>query len=148
MKKTLWMFLFVLSLSILAIGCSTGTTKDDGNIDERFDNMQKIEVSAADDSTVTSISENQELEGFVEALKIEAWDPAELPANAEEGNAFKLFQEDTVKMFDSKKKERKLSEVAVLITYNDTPYVTFSTKGFSFHFNVPNDVTEYLNSIK
>lgn len=146
MKKSMMMFLLVVSVSVLFMGCSAGKESDDSNIGDSFKKTQKVEVISSDGSVVTTISDDNGIKNFVDALKIDEWDSADIPSGATEGKTFKMYQEDTAKLGESEKQKDNLSEIATMTTYTDVPYVKFNLKSFSFNFKVPKDVAEYLNS--
>ena len=145
MKKGM-MFLFVVSLSVLLVGCGTGKKKDDSSVGDSFENTQKIEVTSSDGSDVTTISDDNDIKEFVDAVKIDEWDSEDIPSDATEDKTFKMYQIDTVKSGDSKNQNDDLSEIANMTTYKEVPNVKFNVKSFSFDFKVPKEVSEYLDS--
>lgn len=140
------MFLLVISLSVLLVGCSTEKKNDNKSVDDSFENTQKVEVISSGSSDVTTISDDNEIKNFVDVLKIDEWDLEDIPSGATEGKTFKIYQKDTIKLGESEDQNEDLNEVATLTTYKDVPNVEFNVKGLSFSFKVPKDVTEYLNS--
>ena len=139
------MFLFVISLSVLLVGCGTGDAKDECSVDDSFENTQKIEVISSDGSQIKTISDDQAIEEFIDAIKIDEWDLEDIPSNATEDKTFKMYHKSTVKAGDSKDKNNDLSEVATMTTYKDTPNVKFNIKSFSFDFKIPKEASEYLD---
>lgn len=151
MRKILMSFLFVTGVSFILGGCNTGDNNaNDSNWTDSFEKTQEVEVISSDDSDITTISNGNDIENFVEALKIDEWNLSDIPSGATKGNIFKMYQEDTVKLFrkadKQKKKKDNLIEIATLTSYKDIPYIKFSFKKFSFVFKVPGQVAEYLNS--
>lgn len=145
MKKSIMMFLLGISVLFLLIGCNIGKKSDDSDIGDSFEKTQKIEVIPLDGSDDTTISDDKDIKDFVDALRIDKWDSADIPLGATEGKSFKMYQKDTVKLGDSENPKNDLSEVATMTTYKDVPYLKFSVKDFSFNFKIPEDVSEYLN---
>ena len=144
------MFLIVVIVSTLLVGCSTGKTNDDNDLTANFEKTQKIEVISSDDSDIiTTISDNKDIENFVDALKMDDWDwdSVDIPSGAMEGKTFKIYRKDAAKFSLSKKHKDNLNEVATMTTYEDVPYIKLSLKKFSFNFKVPEEVHEYLNSM-
>lgn len=151
MKKGLMMFLIVVIVSTLLVGCSTGKKNDDNNLTSNFEKTQKIEVVSSDDSDIiTTISDNKDIENFVDRLKMDDWDwdAVDIPSGAIKGKTFKVYRKDAAKFSWSKKQNDNLNEVATMTTYEDVPYIKLSLKKFSFNFKVPEEVHEYLNSIE
>ena len=151
MKKGLMMFLTAIIVSTLLVGCSTEKKNDDNSLTGNFENTQKIEVISSDDSDIiTTISDDKDIENFVDALKMDDWDwdSVDIPSEATEGNIFKIYRKDAAKLTWSNKKKDNLNEVATMTTYKNVPYIKFSLKSFSFNFKVPEEVHDYLNSIE
>ncbi len=151
MKKGLMMILIVVIVSTLLVGCSTGKKNDDSSIAGSFEKTQKIEIISSDDSDIIkTISDNKDIENFVDALKMDDWDwePVELPSEAIKGNTFKMYRKDAAKFSWSRKQKDNLNEVATMTSYKNVPYIKFSLKSFSFNFKVPEEVHEYLNSVE
>ena|SRR5699024_7983279 len=140
------MFLFVISLSVLIVGCGTVKEKEDKSVGDSFKNTNKIEVMTPDNSDVMTISDDNDIKEFVDAIKIDKWDSGDIPSAATEDKTFKMHQKDTVKLGDSENQDEDLREVATMTTYRDASYIKFDVKGFSFDFKVPKEVSEYLNS--
>ncbi len=143
------MFLLGVIGSILLVGCSTGKGNDDIDLIGNFEETQKIEIILSDDSEIiTTISDDKDIENFVDALKMDDWDPVEIPTEAIKGKTFKIYRKDAAKLSWSAKQKDKLKEVATMTTYEDVPYIKFNLKKFSFSFEVPAEVHEYLNSLE
>ncbi|GGB40462.1 hypothetical protein F3157_16970 [Virgibacillus dakarensis] len=68
MKKGMMIFLLVVSVSILLMGCGTGKKNDDSGLADSFEKTQKVEVFSSDGSDVTTISDDNDIENFVDAL--------------------------------------------------------------------------------
>jgi hypothetical protein len=145
MKKGLIMFLLVVSVSVLLIGCDTDKEIDDSSIGDSFEKTQKVEVIPSDGSDVTTISDDNDIKEFVDALKIDQWDSEDVPSEATEAKIFKMYQKDTAKFGESENKNDDLNEVATMTTYKDVPNIKFNVEGFSFDFKIPKEVAEYLN---
>jgi hypothetical protein len=148
MKKGMMMFLFVVSVSVLLVGCGADKKSDGSNVGDSFEKTQKIEVIPTDGSDVTTISDDNDIKEFVDALKIDQWDSEDNSSGATEDKTFKMYQKDTVKLGESEKQNDDLNEVATMTTYKDVPNVKFNVEGFSLNFKIPKDVAKYLNSIQ
>ncbi|UOQ49764.1 hypothetical protein MUN88_06710 [Gracilibacillus caseinilyticus] len=142
MKKTLLSFLLVMvSVSFTLVGCNSGNDNTNSEWKNEFKKAQKIDVVSPDSfDVIMSISEDAEIENFIESLKIDNWDLADIPSDANKGIIFKMYQEVGAAG------DGGLEEVATMTTFKDTPHIEFSFKGFSFGFKVPEEVVDYLNS--
>lgn len=142
MKKIYVTALFMLSLSLLLMGCSE--EKDDLGIEK----AQKVEVVSVDnpDSVVTSIDNQKDIDEFVNKLKIDKWTSKELPSDVSKSGNYIMYQNQTIKL--NEKNSKELKEIATITTYKDIPYITLRTSKLSFDFKVPKDVAEYLASME
>lgn len=93
-----------------------------------------------------TIDNKDDINVFVNKLKIDKWGIVDIPSNATKRNIYKLYQEGTVKLGESNTNEKELKQIASIITYKDSPYIKFRTKKLSFSFKVPKDVAEYLSN--
>ncbi|WP_028402341.1 hypothetical protein [Ectobacillus panaciterrae] len=147
MKKVYMIFISILSISIFLFGCSTKekAIKEDFGLEK----VQKIEVSSVDNpELVLNVIDNKEnVNKFMNALKVDKWSIADIPSNATKENIYKMYQEETIKFGESSNKdEKKLKQIATIITYEDSPYINVKTKNLNFNFNVPKDVSKYLSN--
>ena len=66
MKKGMMMFLLVMSVSIFLMGCSSGNKNgDDDSLIDSFKKTQKIEVVSPEGDVITSISDDKDIENFI-----------------------------------------------------------------------------------
>ena len=148
MKKVYLTVIFVLSISILLIGCS----KEQENKKEDFgiEKVQKIEtLSVENPESILSIIDNKDdVNDFVNKLMIHKWSNEDIPSNATKSSIYKMYQEDTVKLGENNTNEKELKQIATITTYKDIPYINFQTEKLHFSFKVPKDVAEYLSSKK
>ncbi|MFJ7941753.1 hypothetical protein ACIQYG_25305 [Peribacillus sp. NPDC096622] len=143
MKKISMIFIFV---SVLLFGCSN--EKKDLKEDPGLYKSQKIEVSSEENpELVLSVIDNQdEVNEFVNTLKIDKWLIADTPSDSTEGYIYKMYQEDTVKLGEPNTDKKELKQIATIITYKDSPYIELRTKKLHLNFKVPKDVAEYLSN--
>ncbi len=106
---------------------------------------KKIEVISPDGSDITTISDANDINNFIDALKLDEWALEDIPSETTKGKTFKIYQKDTVKLGESENQNDNLNEVATMTTYKDVPYVKIIMKSLSFNFKVPKDVAEYLH---
>lgn len=150
MKKGLMLFLLVISVSLILAGCNTGEKNTDNRSwTNTLGKAQKVKIISPDGSDViTSISDDKDIENFIDAVKVDEWNSADIPSGATKGKMYKMYQEDTVKLGESNKQTGNLNEIVTMTTYKNVPYIKFSFKSYSFNFKVPEDVSEYLNNKK
>ena len=144
MKKVCTILIFVFSISILLFGCSK--EKEDMTEDFGLEKTQKIEVSSVENpELVFNVIDNKDdINEFVNKLNVNKWSIVDIPSNITKGNIYKMYQEDTVKLGESNTEE--LKQIATIITYKDSPYISLKTKKLNFSFKVPKDVAKYLSN--
>ena len=140
--------MIILVLSVL-MGCSSGKKNESTDFVDDLDATQKIEVVSREDSIIATISDNKELENFVEMLKIEdwEWDVSTIPSDTSEEKTFKFYRKDASNINVLGKGKNQLYEVATLTTYEDVPYITFQIHALSLNAKIPTEVHQYLNEI-
>ncbi|HHY74313.1 MAG TPA: hypothetical protein GX497_14030 [Bacillus bacterium] len=145
MRKVYLTAIFILSLSIILIGCSK--EKEDTKDNFGFEKTQKIEMYSVEnpESALSIIDNKDDINDFVNRLKTHKWSVEDIPSNATESNFYKMYQQDTIKLGENNINEKELKQIATIITYKDSPYIKFQTKNLDFSFKVPKDVTEYLS---
>lgn len=111
---------------------------------------QKIEVISSDDgSVIQTLTSNEDIENFINNLKMETWDYVSPPANETEKQfEFIMYQEDTLKLGETKKKNPELHEMGKLIVYKDISNLTFELPLIKFTVILPEDVNHYLHHFK
>lgn len=142
--------IFVILLSVLLLtgfaGCgfnvNNGFNIDD--YDDTINNSDRIDV-IIDDKRVDMISGHNNIEDFVNAVKLDEWKIKELPKDAKKDAEFVIYKNKTKKE-GSKDNSTKFIQVAKIITYKDINYVTLSIAKMEFNFKIPDDVSDYLNT--
>lgn len=148
MKKIYLTVIFVLSLSILLIGCSK--EQENKKEDLGLEKIQKIEIFPVEnpESVISIIDNKDDINHFVNKLMIHKWSNEDIPSNASKSSIYKLYQQDTVKLGENNTNEKDLKQIATITTYKDISYINFQTEKLNFSFKVPKDVAEYLSSMK
>ncbi|MCF8890771.1 hypothetical protein [Priestia megaterium] len=149
MKKVYIGVTAALSISILLFGCSSKEKDVKEEVNLGFDQAKKVEVSSVNhpDVVVNTIDKQQDINTFINKLKVDKWDAAEIPADAKKENVYKIYQEGTVKLGESSNKnEKELQQVATVTTYKGISYIDVEIKNLNLNLKVPNDVSEYLSS--
>ncbi|CAM4270924.1 hypothetical protein BAMA_20815 [Bacillus manliponensis] len=146
MKKVCMIFLFIFSMSIFLIGCNAEKKEVKAEFDT--EKVQKIEVSSVEnpEQILHVMETKKDMKEFTETLQIDKWDTATIPSDAVEEYTYKLYQEDTIKLGESKADKRELKHVGTIITYKNSPYIQLKSKKLTFNFKVPKDVTEQLSN--
>ncbi|MFE0565866.1 hypothetical protein ACFW1D_25665 [Priestia megaterium] len=149
MKKVYIGVIAALSISILLFGCSSKEKEMKEDVNLGFDQAKKVEVSSVNhpDVVVNTIDKQQDINTFINKLKVDKWNASEIPADAKKENVYKMYQEGTVKLGESSNKGKKdLKQVAAVTTYKGIPYIDVEIKNLNLQLKVPNDVSEYLSS--
>ncbi|MGP0689660.1 hypothetical protein ACW5UC_24245 [Priestia aryabhattai] len=148
MKKVYIGIIAALSVSILLFGCSSKEKEMKEDVNLGFDQAKKIEVSSTNhpDVVLNTIDKQQDINTFINKLKVDKWNVAEIPDDAKKENVYKMYQEETVKLGESSNKGKKdLKQVATVTTYKGIPYIDVEIKNLNLKLKVPNDVSEYLS---
>lgn len=140
MKKPL--ALFALLCALLLSGCQTALLPRDAAA-----RAQRVEIAdAAAGESLDVLESERSLEAFVEALKLEDWQMAELPEGAELEGLFTLYQEDFfAALFRGEPAE--LQEICTLCSYREVPYLTIQTGLGDISFFIPESAAAYLHSL-
>ncbi|MHC5530690.1 hypothetical protein [Priestia megaterium] len=149
MKKVYIGVIAALSISILLFGCNSKEKEMKEDVNLGFDQAKKVEVSSVNHSDVVlnTIDKQQDINTFINKLKVDKWNVADLPADAKKENVYKMYQEGTVKLGEASNKGKKeLKQVAIITTYKGIPYIDVEIKNLNLKLKVPNDVSEYLSS--
>jgi hypothetical protein len=149
MKKVYIGVIVALSISILLFGCSSKEKEMKENVDLGFDQAKKVKVSSVNhpEIVLNTIDKKQDIHTFINKLKVDKWNVADLPADAKKENVYKMYQEETVKLGEvSNKGKKELKQVATITTYKGIPYIDVEIKNLNLKLKVPNDVSEYLSS--
>ncbi|MEI4529252.1 hypothetical protein [Priestia megaterium] len=149
MKKVYIGVIAALSISILLFGCSSKEKDMKEDVNLGFDQAKKVEVSSVNhpDVVLNTIDKQQDINTFINKLKVDKWNVADLPADAKKENVYKMYQEGTAKLGETSNKGKKeLKQVATITTYKGIPYIDVEIKNLNLKLRVPNDVSEYLSS--
>ena len=116
--------------------------------DLNLEKAQKIEVLSVDNqkSVLNVITSKTDINEFVHSLQMDKWRIKDIPLNVTREKIYKMYQEDTTKLGESSTDKKELKQIATIITYKDSPYITFKIKKLNLSFKVPKDVEEYLSS--
>lgn len=91
MKK---IFISSLMLALLLCGCQSGGNTDSSDFGDDLSKAQEIAVIPADTSDVSeTITADEDIKAFIEALDLESWKLKPLSEGASEIGSFGLSQE-------------------------------------------------------
>lgn len=131
-----WVVLILSTIMLTTTGCGGSKEFSEDEMSESLTKSQKIEVKSVKDSSVVYSTTNQtDIHGFVEKLKLEEWETASIPEKAEAHYEYILH-------YDS-----GADDTNRLISYKNTPYIKYTMWKLSFGFQVPDDVADFLNDI-
>jgi hypothetical protein len=138
----LWTAAFLL---LLLWGCRADPSADISAYQEEIGKAQEILVMAPDTGeTLKTITEKEDIDAFVEALKLEQWTLQAIPKEAEKIGAFRLSQETTVH-FGQTSAGQTMQEICTLTLYSGSR-VDLEFLGIHLNFSIGLDPGEYLTS--
>lgn len=131
-------------LCLLALaGCTAGAGFDAGE----FSKAQKIVVADAGGTERAVLTEEADIEAFVEAMDVARWRMAELPEGLTPSGSFTLWQTETVTVLVGEKEARAL-EICTFQCYEEGAYLTVDTglAGIVLTLSIPQTAADYLGS--
>lgn len=136
-------FLAALLCLLALAGCMAGAGFDAGEISK----AQRIVVADAGGTERAVLTEEADIDAFVEAMDVDHWRMAELPENLTRSGSFTLWQTETVTVLVGGE-EPKALEICTFQCYEDGSYLTAETglAGISLSFSIPRKAAEYLRS--
>ena len=141
MKK---IFISSLMLALLLCGCQSGGNTDSSDFGDDLSKAQEIAVIPADTSDVSeTITADEDIKAFIEALDLESWKLKPLSEGASEIGSFGLSQEKTVKLGQDGS-DGNLYDIASITLY-DNSYVEFDVGGLDTTFEVSKAAADYLD---
>ena len=141
MKK---IFISSLMLALLLCGCQSGGNTDSSDFGDDLSKAQEIAVIPAGASDVSeTITADEDIKAFIEALDLESWELKPLPEGAYEIGSFGLSQEETVKLGQDGS-DGNLYDIASITLY-DNSYVEFDVGGLDMTFEVSKAAADYLD---
>ena len=130
-------------LCLLAMaGCRVTT---DFNAEE-FSKARKIVVTDGGGTERAVLTEETDIEAFVEAVDVSRWRMAEKPADLTPSGSFTLWQEETITALLGEK-TAETREICTLQCYEDGDYLTIVTGVVDITFSIPQETAAYLRSL-
>ena len=140
--KRIWL-MAVLS-AVLLCGCQAGGAAERADYADSVSKAQEIAVIAGDNPEVIAVLTGAgEIKDFVCALRMDDWEPGELPSGIGRTGAFALSQEATILLGETGT-DGIMYDIGKITAY-DGPYVSFEVLGVSMGFTVPEATAAYLN---
>lgn len=147
MGRTKYLVLSLCLMILILTACNL-TPKSETSEDSMndIDQTDQVKISFFEDQeTLKTISTDKEIKDFVNNLEIENWEVSKQPSNSSKDLVYDMYRQETVKLFHSG--DRKMIEAGNITTYKDIPYIELNLKGFSFTFEVPQHVADYLSQL-
>lgn len=143
MKKHLRIPLAALLCLLVLSGCRVTT----GFNAEAFSKAQKIVVTDAGGTERAVLTEEADIDAFVEAMDVTGWRMAEKPEGLTPSGAFTLWQTETVTVLLGEM-EPEVLEICTFQCYEDGDYLTVDTglADISLTLSIPQGAAAYLRS--
>lgn len=146
MKKLLSIFLSILLLfGICGCGFMDSKEIDMSQYSAKAVKSDRIDVIKGDER-LDLISGHNNIEDFITNLKMEDWKIKDLPKDSKIDLEFVLYSNKN--QDDEENIDYEFTQKGRIITYEDSRYLTFKLDNIEFHFKVPKDCIEYLNTFK
>ncbi|MBY7144953.1 hypothetical protein KFZ56_18205 [Virgibacillus sp. NKC19-3] len=148
MKNMLICCMFTLIATAIFTGCSNEQAQplDPAEWKENMRKSQQVEVKEWDDTMPTfTMTEDEEIQTFVDILDVDTWEPAQVPDKAEKEKQFILYQEPTRRLGEAKANQSELQAIASIVTYRDAPYIELQISDWTTGFTVSESAAESLN---
>lgn len=145
MKKRILLPLAVLLCLALLAGCKImvpGTHFDTDSISK----AQKIVVTDAAGNEKAVLTEQADIDAFVNAVNVGGWKFAELPEDLTEAGSFTLWQVETITALIGEK-EAKVNELCTFRIYQDGDYLTIKTELIDISFAISREAADYLRGL-
>ena len=143
MTRRLCVSLTALLCLLAMAGCRVTT---DFNAEE-FSKAQKIVVTDGGGTERAVLTEETDIEAFVEAVDVSRWRMAEKPADLTPSGSFTLWQEETITALLGEK-TAETREICTLQCYEGGDYLTLDLGffGAAITFSIPPEAADYLSS--
>lgn len=146
MKKRIVLPIAALLCLTLLAGCKLLTQTNVDFKADSFSKAQKIVVQDAAGNEKAVLTEERELDAFVDAVNVEGWKFGEVPEGLTEAGRFTLWQKETVTALIGKK-EAKENKICTFRIYEDGDYLSIEALGMDMSFSIPREAAEYLRGL-
>lgn len=131
--------LIAVLVCVFLTGCKsivrTDFDFDTGNLSK----AQKIVIADASGNEKAVLTEEADIDAFVEAINAEHWKLAELPENAAKAGTFTLYQTETITALMGEK-EAEMVSLCAFELYEDGRYLVIDT--FAMGITIPFQLSE------
>ncbi|MDO4287844.1 MAG: hypothetical protein Q4C55_01535 [Eubacterium sp.] len=135
---------FVLTGCQLVRGIDVGSG-DQAEVAEAMGKASLIEVQDAEGNYLGGITSQETLAGFIEAMTLEAWQPAEALQDAEVKRQLVFKEEATIHFGETE--SSGLKEVVRMKTYVGSDVVSLALWKITLWFQVPQSAIEYIDNL-
>ena len=149
MKKRILLPIAALLCLTLLAGCKFLTRTDFDFDTDSISKAQKIVVHDAAGNEKAVLSEEADLDAFVETVNVGGWKfIKEVPEGLTEAGSFALWQQETVTALIGES-EAKENEICTFRCYQEGDYLTIDTgvMDISFTFAIPQGAADYLRTL-
>ncbi len=149
MKKTASLALACLALCLALAGCGRqGAAEDPADALASLEKAQEVAVvDPATGETVATLTDDEDLQDFVESLDPDHWTLSDVGTPEGDGEtpdaSFVLSQESTLHLGE-REEDRKMEETCRMDLYAGGSRLTVTILGVPLSFTVPETVTEAL----
>lgn len=144
-KYTLPGGILLLCLLLLA-GCKTVVPGDRFDAGNDIAKAQKIVLHDASGNEKGSLTEEAEIDAFVEAVNVEGWHIADLPEHLTPAGSFTLWQTGTVTAFMDQDGAESV-EICTFRCYQNGDYLTIEAGPVDISFTIPKASADYLRGL-
>lgn len=146
MKKRSSIAAVLLCIALLA-GCRTVVPGERFDAGHDLSKAQKIVIQDAAGNEKAVLSEEAELDAFVEAVNVGGWNfIKEVPEGLTEAGSFTLWQRETITALAGGG-ETKENEICTFRIYADGDYLTIETGLIDVSFAIPQSTADYLRGL-
>ena len=137
---------FILLCLLLMAGCTAANISQFDTDD--FSKAQKIVVHDAAGREKAVLTEEPDIDEFVEAMDVEGWRLAELPKGLTEAGSLTLWQAETVKAY-MEVGDAESWEICTFRFYENGGYLTIDTglADIEITFAIPQNASDYLQTL-
>ena len=146
MKKHMLLPAVVLLCLALLSGCKLLVRTNVDFDTDSISKAQKIVVTDAAGNEKAVLTEEAEIDAFVDAVKVEGWKFEKLPEGLTPAGGFTLWQRETATALTGKG-EAKEHEICTFRIYADGDYLTIETALIDIPFSIPKEAADYLRGL-
>ncbi len=139
MKKFITAVILILVLASMT-GCDGSEDEDTYNSDWQgsLKSSQGIQIKGAKEDVVfATYSEDSEIEGFINELALDQWEPADVPEGAQKEFIAVFYKEDA---------NGNENVVGNITTYKDSTVVSLDSLGLSLAFQMPESALDAIRN--